>query len=294
MLYVTLGIYLSQFKPNEVIHVNKNLLIGLAVGLVIGIIVGATASAVLPFLHKHKEESLLEKIKKRGVLIVGTSADWPPFEYIDKSGNYAGIDIEIAKKIAEAIGVKLEIKDIKFDALIAALKGGEIDMIIADMTPTAEREKEVDFSKPYYSDVFVFVVLKSSNISSLEDLYGKTIGVQQGTIQEEWANEHLKGKCTIKSYTKVYPDMVLVLERGDVDAILISKTVAEVLMAKDPELKIAFLVKGTEEYAAIAVPENAEDLKYVVNKVIEQLKSSGELDKIIQQEIVKWLKEQGG
>ena len=273
---------------------NKNLLVGITIGLVIGVLLGTTASALLPFFTKHKEESLLEKIKKRGVLIVGTSADWPPFEYIDKSGNYAGIDIEIAKKIAEAIGVKLVIKDIKFDALIAALKGGEIDMIIADMTPTAEREKEVDFSKPYFSDVFVFVALKPSDISSVEDLYGKTVGIQQGTTQEEWANEYLKGKCTIKSYTKVYPDMVLVLERGDVDAILISKTVAEVLMAKNPKLKIAFIVKGTEEYAAIAVPENAEDLKYVVNKVIEQLKSSGELDKIIQQEIAKWLKEQSG
>ncbi len=83
----------------------------------------------------------VEKIKARGKLIVGTSADWPPFEYIDEKGNVIGIDIAIAKKIAEALGVELEIKDMKFAALIQALKAGIIDMILADMTPTPEREK---------------------------------------------------------------------------------------------------------------------------------------------------------
>ncbi|RLF03161.1 MAG: amino acid ABC transporter substrate-binding protein, partial [Thermoprotei archaeon] len=230
----------------------KGVLKGIVIGVIIGLLIGYVVASFFPVFKFQKEESLLEKIKKRGVLIVGTSADWPPFEYIDKNGQYAGIDIEIVKKIAEALGVKLQIKDIKFDALIAALKGGEIDLVIADMTPTAEREKEVDFSKPYFSDVFVFVSLKEAPISSIEDLYGKSVGVQQGTTQEDWAMENLKGKCEIKSYTKVYPDMVLVLERGDVSAILVSKTVAEVIIAKNPKLKIAFIVKGTEEYAAIA------------------------------------------
>lgn len=266
----------------------------IVVGIVLGLVLGYLTGVFLPPSAIHKKESLLEKIKKRGVLIVGTSADWPPFEYIDEKGNYAGIDIEIAKKIAEAIGVKLEIKDIKFDALIAALKGGEIDLIIADMTPTANREKEVDFSIVYFSDVFTFVTTKDSSISSIEDLYGKKIGVQQGTTQHEWAEKHLKGKCEIKTYTKVNPDMILALERGDVDAILISKTVASVITKKKLTLKIAFIVEGTEEYAAIAVPENAEDLKYIVNSVIEQLKSTGELKKIVESEIAKLLEKEGG
>ncbi|RLE59888.1 MAG: amino acid ABC transporter substrate-binding protein [Thermoprotei archaeon] len=234
-------------------------------------------------------KSYVEEIKKRGKLIVGTSADWPPFEYIE-DGNYMGIDIRIAQKIAEKLGVELEIKDMKFAALIEALKTGMVDMVIADMTPTAEREKVVDFSVPYYfSKGHAVLVLKESAIDSVEDLYGKKVGVQLGTTQEEWAKENLKGKAEIVSYNKVYPEMVMVLMRGDVSAILVGDIVGGVLTSKFPELKIAFYVGGSSVGAAVAVAEGAEDLKYVINSVIQELIETGEMDKIFEEEIAKWM-----
>ena len=161
------------------------------------------------------------------------------------------------------------------------------------MTPTAEREKEVDFSLPYYfSKGYAVVTLKSSKIASESDLYGKKIGVQLGTIQEEWAQKNLAGKAEVKSYDRVYPEMVMVLKRGDIDAMIIGDTIANALVVKDPDLKVATYVGQPAIGAAVAVPQGAEDLKYVVNKVVEELMESGEMAKIFQQETLKWLGEQ--
>jgi len=268
----------------------KLLAIGLVIGLLLGLLLGYYVST-----PREHSISYVDKIKSRGKLILGTSADWPPFEYIDRNGQYAGIDIEIAKRIAQKLGVQLEVKDMKFAALIEALKKGDIDIILADMTPTADREKEVDFSLPYYfGKGYAVVTLKTSDIKSEQDLYGKRIGVQLGTIQEEWALENLKGKVAdIKSYDRVYPEMVMVLKRGDVDAIIVGDKIGEALTIKDPDLKVATYVGVPTIGGAVAVPQGAEDLKYVVNSVIEELINSGELDKIFQQEILKWLVEAG-
>lgn len=301
-----------MLNKNKVESMDKNIITVAIIALVVGAILGyafslSKVSELESKIDKLQQElehyktgataekgNLVEKIKKRGKLIVGTSADWPPFEYIDNNGQFAGIDIEIAKRIANELGVELEVKDMKFAALIESLVNGKIDMILADMTPTAKREKVVDFSIPYYfSKGNAVVTLKDKSLNSVEDLYGKKIGVQLGTIQEEWAKENLEGKAEIKSYDKVYPDLLMVLKRGDVDAIIVGDKIADVLTKKDASLKIAFYVGGSQIGAAVAVPQGAEDLKYVVNSVIEKLLSSGEMEKIFQQEIDKWLTSQG-
>lgn len=260
--------------------------------LVIGIIIGAAGFyAASSFMTPQEKPSLVETIKSRGKLIVGTSADWPPFEYIDAKGNYAGIDIAIAERIAKELGVQLEVKDMKFAALIEALKGGQVDLVIADLHHTAEREREIDFSKGYYVAYDAAVVVLKSRATEFKDeqsLYGKNVGVQLGTIQEEWANEHLKGKSNIVSYDRVYPEMVMTLKRGDLDALIVGDIIGQVLASRDPDLVVVMRL-GSLSGAAIGIPQGAEDLKYVVNKVIEDLTSSGEMDRIFQEEINKWL-----
>jgi len=258
---------------------------------IVGLLVGGLATyGLLGYSSKQQTQSYIDKIKARGKLIVGTSADWPPFEYVDANHNYAGIDIEIAKRIAQELGVSLEIKDMKFAGLIEALKNGDVDIVIADMTPTAEREKVVDFSIPYYtSKGYAVVTLQNANIKSEQDLYGKKIGVQLGTIQEDWANNNLKGKAEVKSYDRVYPEMVWALQRGDIDAMILGDKIAEALITKEPSLKIATYVSIPTIGGAVAVPQGAEDLKYVVNSVIEKLIESGEMQQIFNNEIAKWL-----
>ncbi|RLE55605.1 MAG: amino acid ABC transporter substrate-binding protein [Thermoprotei archaeon] len=263
--------------------------VGLIIGLVLGLLIG-TALLKPATVPVETAKSRLELIKQRGKLIVGTSADWPPFEYVE-AGKYCGIDIRIAEEIAKELGVELEVKDMKFAALVEALRKGMVDMVIADMSITAEREKVVDFSIPYYMGCSVVVVLKGSGIRSVEDLYGKVIGVQLGTVQEEWAKEVLEkaGKATVKSYDRVYPEMVMALKRGDVDAIVIGNIFAEVLCRKFPELEIAFVVPGSEKFTAIALPPGDEEFKYFINKVLEKLRTTGKLNEIFDEEISKWL-----
>ncbi|MEM4761966.1 MAG: transporter substrate-binding domain-containing protein, partial [Thermofilum sp.] len=103
---------------------------------------------------------------------------------------------------------------------------------------------------------------------------------------------NLEGKATVISYNRVYPEMVMVLKRGDIDAIIIGDTIASALVTKDPDLKIATYVGQPTIGAAVAVPQGAEDLKYVVNRVIERLIETGEISAIFQQETLKWLGEQ--
>ena len=268
------------------------LVAGLAVGYILSLPTVSALQAKVNDLESKLNPNYVEKIKARGTLIVGTSADWPPFEYVDSQGNIVGIDIEIAKRIAQELGVKLEVRDMKFAALIEAVKNGQVDIVLADMTPTAERGKVVDFSIPYYfskGNAVVTLKGKAASLQKVEDLYGKKIGVQLGTIQEEWANSTLSGKAEIISYDRVYPEMVMALQRGDIDAMVLGDTIADAITKKMPDLTVAFYAGGSRIGAAVALPQNAYDLKYIVNKVIEQLLESGEMQQIFNSEILKWL-----
>ena len=269
------------------------LIVSLLIGFAIGYSTSLGEKNMLQNRIKELEMKLspsyVEQIKKRGKLIVGTSADWPPFEYIHE-GEYAGIDMVIAQRIAQELGVELEIKDMKFDALIEALSNGMVDIIIADITPISEREKVIDFSIPYYfSKGYAVLTLKEANIDSVESLYGKKIGVQSGTIQQDWAEENLGGKAEIITYTRVYPDMIMVLKRGDVDAIIIGDTIGNALVSKDPSLKVAFYAGSATTGGAVGLRQGAEDLKYVVNKVLEEMIKSGEMQELFNSETLKWL-----
>jgi ABC-type amino acid transport substrate-binding protein len=264
----------------------------LVVMLVIGAVIGAAGVLVYNALTPPQQPpSQLDEIKSRGKLIVGTSADWPPFEYIDSAGRYAGIDMALAEKIARELGVQLEVKDMKFAALIEALKGGQIDIILADIHPTAEREKVIDFTKNYYIayDGSVLVLKKGAqNIRDEQSLKGKRIGVQLGTIQEEWAKKKLGASSEIVSFDRVFPEMVMALKRGDLDAIVVGDIIGEVLAKRDPELQVVFKV-GSLGGAAIGVRQGSEELKYVINKLIEEMIDSGEMSRLFEEEIGKWL-----
>lgn len=150
-----------------------------------------------------KQESktpTLDKIKKEGKLVIGTSPDYPPFESLDKQNNVVGFDIDIMQEVANKLGVKLEIVQMGFDGLIAALNAKKFDIMAAGVTVTDERLKVVDFSKPYLVGTDAIVVHKDNNdkITKLEDLKGKKVAVQIGTVQAD-ALKKIDG-ITVKEY----------------------------------------------------------------------------------------------
>ncbi len=266
------------------------LVAGLLVCLVIGFLAGAIASPYLG-LAENKEASLLEKIKNRGELIVGTSADWPPYEYVTPDGKFAGIDIEIAKKIAENLGVKLAVKDMKFAALFEAVQRGDVDIVIADVAMKPERLKVIDFSIPYRCESGKAIIIRASDASSYTGydwLAGKKIGVQLGTTEQDLAKQFFGNKSQIITFDKVYPDMTLALKSGHIDAMITAPDVAKIIVSKEKDLKIVDYLPFFS-CSAVVLPQGATDLKVEVSKVLWNLKQSGELDKIFQQEISKWL-----
>ncbi|AIE60653.1 transporter substrate-binding domain-containing protein [Bacillus methanolicus] len=220
------------------------------------------------------------------VLIMGTSADYPPFEYVDtaKSDEIIGFDVDLAKAIAGKLGYKVQVKDIEFSGLVQALKSGQVDFVLAGMTPTEDRKKNVDFSDIYYTAKHMIVSKKDSGIKSLEDLKGKTVGVQLGSIQEGKAKEiRKKVDMKIENRNRV-PELIQEIMTGRFDAAIIEDTVAKGYFKKEKNLT-GFTISDNPEEAgsAIAFPKNSK-LTKDFNKVLNEMKKNGELDKLI----VKW------
>jgi len=186
-----------------------------------------------------QEENSLQEIQESGVLRVGTSGDYPPFEFytqVNGERQLVGMDISLAQDIAQDLGVELEMQDLgSFDSLIPALESGQIDMVLAGMTSTEEREQSVDFSQTYYQEGQSFLIPEenSDTLTSIESLEGednqsedeyKTIGVQQGSLQEtliqDMQNINTSMMADISS-------LILGLQSGQIDAILLGGVTAE-------------------------------------------------------------------
>lgn len=121
-----------------------------------------------------------------GVLVMGTSADYYPFQFIDlETGDFAGFDIDLAHYIADALGYELEIVDMEFGSLITSLRNERVDMVLAGMSATDERREVVDFSNVYYQANNGTILTFAGTINSSDDLAGLTIGVQTGSIQQQ-------------------------------------------------------------------------------------------------------------
>ncbi|WP_239256110.1 ABC transporter permease subunit [Listeria ilorinensis] len=221
----------------------------------------------------------LKQIQDSGELVVGLSADYPPYEFhqtIKGKDEIVGFDVSIAQKIADDMGVKLTIKEMGFDSLLGALKTGKIDMIISGMSPTPEREKEVDFSDPYMTVQQKVVVRKSDKdqFQTTNDFNGKKVGAQKQTTQEELAENELTGS-TVTSLQKV-PDLILNLKSNKIDGIVLEGPVAEAYVSQDDSLAISDIefVNG-EKQTAIAIPKGAASLEKQVNSSIKTIKDDG-------------------
>lgn len=235
-----------------------------------------------------KTKSKVQEIKDKGVLTLGTSANYPPYEFhknIDGKDTIIGFDIEIAKEIAKELGVKLEITDMKFESLVASLQTGTVDMVIAGMNPTEERQKSVDFSNIYYTAEHGIIILNKDKdkYTNKDSLKGKTVGAQKGTIQEGLAKEQIsdvkfKGLNTVS-------DLIMDMRVGNVDAVVCELPVAEYNLKKSNDLHVitdtGFKVDENEKGSAIAMPKGSGDLVDLVNKVIKKLADEGKIDKFI-------------
>lgn len=263
------------------------------IGLSLILLVGIMLAGCTPQKENSKEQGLpiqpenrMTKIKESKRLIVGTSADYPPYEFYtmtDGGESIVGLDISIAKAIAEELGVEIEIRDMGFDAVLTEVGTGMIDIGIASITPTEERDWAMDFSDIYYQARYTVLVQseRQEEYQTWDDLNGKIIGVQIGTVQEEIANSKCKGS-EIRALAKV-TDLVEDLKSAKIDAIILEDPVAQSYSKQNPDLAVVEQIKIESEGNGVAVitANNQDDLMKEINRVLYRLKESGELDRFI-------------
>ena len=226
------------------------------------------------------------KTIEAGTITMSTNAEFEPFEY--RSGDkIVGIDVDIANKIAEKLGLSLKINDVAFDSLTMELQTGKCDFVAAGMTVNEDRKKNVDFSEPYFDASQAIIVAKGGGaVKSRTDLNGKKVGVQQGTTGDDYCTDE-KGESDIKvgavqRYNKG-ADAISDLIAGRIDAVVIDDFPATKFVEKNSD-KIEKLGDSlTVEQYAIAVQKGNSALLEQINAVLKDLKSSGELDKIVDQ-----------
>lgn len=225
--------------------------------------------------------------KETKVLEMATSADFAPFESRNPSGEIVGFDIDLAKYIADELGYELKIRDMKFDGLIGALQSERVDIVLAGMSSTENRDKNVDFSTPYNHSGEMFVTLKGSEIKTIEDLKGKIVGTQLGTIQEEGA-EKIKEEVVDFKLKTVDDGPILIQElvSNRIDVAYMDKAAAEGYIK---EQDLAGFVDPTTSSPgmAVAFPEGSELVKDV-NEVLKKAEENGKLQELKD----KWLKEE--
>ena len=235
-----------------------------------------------------QEANKLEQIKAAGVLVVGTSPDYPPYEFIVPGAGgemeYVGIDVDIAEEIAKDMGVELVIDSMPFDSVIASVSAGKADVGVSALSILPERLNYVDFSDVYYTAHQACLTKKDSGIATAEDLQGKTIGAQEGT----------SGQFTAEEYTdvdKIFPyqkvlDAVIELQNGKLDCVIADDhTIKAILASLNDDTMVIANIEFPEEEYAIAVGKNQPELLAAINASLARMKEDGTYDALVE----KWL-----
>jgi ABC-type amino acid transport substrate-binding protein len=215
-------------------------------------------------------------------LTVGSDIPYPPFEQ-GKPGHYTGFDIELIEAIAEKMGRTAEVQDTSFETIFRDVGQGKFEAVISAATITPEREKAVDFSNPYYLSEQAVLVKEGSEIKSLSDLEGKTVGVQQGTTGQELAKEKANAS-EVRPFPEG-PDAVNALKAGTVEAVVIDAPVAQDAVEKSGGIEIAEKVPTEEEYG-IAVGQGETELLEEINTGLKEVEGDGTYAKIYK----KWFR----
>jgi polar amino acid transport system substrate-binding protein len=231
-------------------------------------------------------EGLLGTILERGKIVVGTSADYPPYESVDADGNFVGFDMDLIRAIGEKLGVEVEIQDMPFDSLIASVQEGKIDAVIAAMQATAERDEMVDFTIPYRMTKDAFLAAGDSAIvlEKPEDAAGYSIGAQTGTVQEKWLQDNLVAAGLTPA------DQVFSYERADQGALDVANGRIELLLldaepaqalADQSGLQTLLITTLTAEGGkALAIPNGETALKAELDRIIDELIADGTVQQI--------------
>lgn len=250
---------------------------------------GLTGLAVLAVLGlaacsdggKGGQDTSLSDVKESGKLVVAVSPDYAPFEFqslVDGKNKVVGADIDLAQKIADKLGVELEISTMSFDNVLSSVQAGKADIAISGISYTEERAKTFDFSEPYYETENAILVRAEDvdKYASLEDFKGKNVNVLKGSIEERLTKEQL-ADSNVVALTNMGA-AINELKAGKVDAVDLEGPVAEGYVAQNPDLALAKVALKVEDgdAKAVAMAKESDSLKKAIDEVVAELKESGE------------------
>ena len=217
----------------------------------------------------------VDAIKKAGVLVVGTSADYPPYEFhteIDGKDTIVGFDIAIAQYFADQMGVELKVVDMSFNSLLISLAKGDFDLVMAGMTPNEERKKAVDFTDVFYRNKQIVLIRTedADKFQTMEDLVGHKGAEQTGTVQEQIAHDPIGEENTVGLVK--FQDEIMELKSGKVDMVFTNSLVAAGYVAQNPDLMIQDVgIPYEDDGFAGAVQKGKEDLVEYFNGIIAEM-----------------------
>jgi ABC-type amino acid transport substrate-binding protein len=226
------------------------------------------------------------KTLKTGKLVVGSDTAFPPFESIE-NGKAVGFDIDLITEVAKRVGnLEVEVQSSAFDTIFTSLAAGKFDVVISAVTIKAERKQTVDFSAPYFTADLSLTVRDddADEISGIDDLSGKTVGVQATTTSEDCAKA-LEGKGQIggvRAYD-VIPDAFTDLAAGRVAGVMIDLPTAQQIAEQRTGLRVVQVIRTEEEYG-IAVSKENPDLRSAINEALAEIKEDGTFRRLF----VKW------
>lgn len=229
-----------------------------------------------------EEGPVMKKIKESGKLVVGTEAQYAPYEFKDLDANFAGCDMWLAQQIADALGVELEVVDMSFDGIIPAVQSSQVDIGIAAFTVTEERAQVIDFSEVYEKSPQAVIVKKGNEAtySTKESFAGQKVGAQKGTVQSLLIKNVLSDSELFE--LDKYPELGMEVAAGNIAALVVDSAVADALIKSNPELALAEFEFDPSEVnfgKAAVIAKGNEDFVAAVNEVITKVTSDGSFQK---------------
>ena len=217
-------------------------------------------------------------VVEAGKLHMATNAAFPPYEMVADDGSFVGIDVELAGKIAEKLGLELVVDDMDFGSIITSVQTGKSDIAMAGLTVTDERKQNVDFTDSYATGVQVVIVPEDSDIQTIDDLQGKLIGCQEFTTGYIYCSDDY-GEDVVTAFPNG-ANAIQALVSGKVDAVVIDSQPAQEFVKQNDGLKILDTEYVTEDYA-IGVSKDNTALRDAVNTALKELTDDGTVQSIL-------------
>jgi len=220
-----------------------------------------------------RADSTLQRVTRTGVMKVGFEGAYPPFNFLNEQKQFDGFDVDIANGIAKRLGVRAEFVATQFEALIGGLDADKWDIVVAQMSITDQRRKQVDFSAPYVITGGVIIIRNDeSGYTTVADLKGKRVGAGSGTTFEEVATRAGAAVTTYKSVNQYVQD----LENRRLDAIINDRlTMGYLIKSKSLPIKISSTGLVSRDVIGMAIKKNNPEFVAAVNKALDDMKVDG-------------------